>query len=129
MSAPRRVGIVGAGILGLAVAHRLRELIPEAAVTVIDKERECAAHQTGHKSGVMHAGVYYTPGSLKATPCRRSIEMLKSFCDEHGVPYDECGKVIVAHDVSEFAAAGRNRATRTGQWRAGAPKTHRRSAR
>lgn len=99
----RRIGIVGAGIVGLAVARRLTELVPDAAITVIDKERECGVHQTGHNSGVMHAGVYYAPGSLKATLCRRGIELLKSFCDEHGVPYDECGKVIVARDTSELA--------------------------
>jgi L-2-hydroxyglutarate oxidase LhgO len=98
---PRRIGIVGAGILGLALARRLTELVPEAEVTVVDKERECAVHQTGHNSGVMHAGVYYPPGSLKATLCRRGIDLLKSFCDEHDVPYDECGKVIVARSALE----------------------------
>jgi L-2-hydroxyglutarate oxidase LhgO len=98
---PRRIGIVGAGILGLAVGRRVTQLTPEAEVTVIDKERECAVHQTGHNSGVMHAGVYYPPGSLKATLCRRGIDLLKSFCDEHAVPYEECGKVIVARDKSE----------------------------
>lgn len=100
---PRRIGIVGAGILGLAVGRRVTQLTPEAEVTVIDKERECAVHQTGHNSGVMHAGVYYPPGSLKATLCRRGIDLLKSFCDENAVPYDECGKVIVARDKSEVS--------------------------
>ena len=102
MTPQRRIGIVGAGILGLAIARRVTQLAPDADVTVIDKERECAVHQTGHNSGVMHAGVYYAPGSLKATLCRRGIDLLKSFCDEHGVAYDECGKVIVARDVSEL---------------------------
>jgi L-2-hydroxyglutarate oxidase LhgO len=101
-STPRRIGIVGAGILGLAVARRLTELVPEAELTVVEKEHECAVHQTGHNSGVMHAGVYYPPGSLKATLCRRGIDLLKSYCDEHGVPYDECGKVIVARDGREL---------------------------
>jgi len=101
MATTQRIGIVGAGILGLAVARRLTELIPDAEVTVIDKEHECAAHQTGHNSGVMHAGVYYPPGSLKATLCRRGIDMLKAFCDESAVPYDECGKVIVARGPDE----------------------------
>ena len=101
MATTQRIGIVGAGILGLAVARRLTELIPDAEVTVIDKEHECAAHQTGHNSGVMHAGVYYPPGSLKATLCRRGIDMLKAFCGESAVPYDECGKVIVARGPDE----------------------------
>jgi L-2-hydroxyglutarate oxidase LhgO len=96
-----RIGIVGAGILGLAVARRLTELVPEAELTVLEKEHDCAVHQTGHNSGVMHAGVYYPEGSLKATLCRRGIDLLKSYCDEHGVPYDECGKVIVARSASE----------------------------
>ena len=100
-STPRRIGIVGAGILGLAVARRLTELVPEAELTVVDKERDCALHQTGHNSGVMHAGVYYPQGSLKATLCRRGIDLLKCYCDAHGVPYDECGKVIVARDELE----------------------------
>jgi L-2-hydroxyglutarate oxidase LhgO len=99
----RRIGIVGAGILGLAVARRLTALVPEAELTVLEKEQECAVHQTGHNSGVMHAGVYYPPGSLKATLCRRGIDLLKSFCDEHGVPYDECGKVIVARQKDELS--------------------------
>lgn len=98
----RRVGIVGAGILGLAVARRVAQLAPDAQVTVIDKEQECAVHQTGHNSGVMHAGVYYAPGSLKATLCRRGIDLLKSFCDEYGIQYDECGKVIVARNAGEL---------------------------
>lgn len=99
---PHRIGIVGAGILGLAVARRLTELTPEAEVTVVDKEQTVAAHQTGHNSGVMHAGVYYPPGSLKATLCRRGIDMLKSVCDESGVHYEECGKVIVAREEREL---------------------------
>lgn len=103
VAASHRIGVVGAGILGLAVARRLTQLIPDADVTVIDKEHECAAHQTGHNSGVMHAGVYYPPGSLKATLCRRGIDLLKTFCDEHAVPYDECGKLIVARNTSELA--------------------------
>jgi L-2-hydroxyglutarate oxidase LhgO len=102
-TASRRIGIVGAGILGLAVARRLTALVPEAQLTILDKEHECAVHQTGHNSGVMHAGVYYPPGSLKATLCRRGIDLLKSFCDEHSVPYDECGKVIVARQEAELS--------------------------
>ena len=96
-----RIGVVGAGILGLAVARRLSRLRPDAVVTVLDKEDRIAAHQTGHNSGVAHAGLYYAPGSLKATLCRRGIGLLKEFCVERGLPYDECGKVVVARSDAE----------------------------
>ncbi len=94
-----RIAVVGAGILGLAVA---RELSASAEVTVLDKEDRIAAHQTSHNSGVVHAGVYYAPGSLKATLCRRGMELLRDFCAERGLAYEECGKVIVARDTSEL---------------------------
>lgn len=96
-----RIGVVGAGIIGLAVARRLGRLRPDAVVTVLDKEDRIAAHQTGHNSGVAHAGLYYAPGSLKATLCRRGIGLLKDFCVERGLPYDECGKVVVARTEAE----------------------------
>jgi L-2-hydroxyglutarate oxidase LhgO len=73
-------------------------------VTVLDKEDRVAAHQTGHNSGVAHAGLYYAPGSLKATLCRRGIGLLKEYCADRGLPYEECGKVVVARDASELAA-------------------------
>jgi L-2-hydroxyglutarate oxidase LhgO len=95
-----RIVVVGAGILGLAVA---RELSSSAEVTVLDKEDRIAAHQTSHNSGVVHAGVYYAPGSLKARLCRRGMGLLREFCSEHDVPYEECGKVIVARDGSELS--------------------------
>ncbi|HEV7932523.1 MAG TPA: L-2-hydroxyglutarate oxidase [Actinomadura sp.] len=98
-----RVGVVGGGILGLAVARRLLELRPGTAVTVLDKEDRVAAHQTGHNSGVAHAGLYYAPGSLKARLCRRGMGLLKDFCAERGLPYDECGKVVVARTDAEVA--------------------------
>lgn len=100
--APLRVGVVGAGIVGLAIARRLTEIIPEAELTVLDKEGRVGVHQTGHNSGVAHAGVYYAPGSLKATLCRRGIGLLKEYCSEHGVTYEECGKVIVARNATEL---------------------------
>ncbi|SEF83848.1 L-2-hydroxyglutarate oxidase LhgO [Thermomonospora echinospora] len=93
------IGVVGAGILGLATARRLAAA--GAEVTVLDKEGRVAAHQTGHNSGVAHAGLYYAPGSLKATLCRRGIGMLKEYCAERGLPYVECGKVVVARDQGE----------------------------
>ena len=93
--------VVGGGILGLAVAARLQEVDPDAVVTVLEKEAELATHQTGRNSGVVHAGLYYTPGSLKARLCRRGVGMLREFCQEHGVAYDEIGKVLVALDDTE----------------------------
>jgi L-2-hydroxyglutarate oxidase LhgO len=96
-----RFGVVGAGILGLAVARRLIELVPGATVTVLEKEERVAAHQTGRNSGVVHAGLYYAPGSLKATLCRRGLTLLRELCVERGLPYDECGKLVVARDERE----------------------------
>jgi len=93
--------VVGGGIIGTAVARRLTEVLPDASVTVLEKEHELAAHQTGHNSGVVHAGLYYEPGSLKARLCRRGMTLLKEFCAERGLPYDECGKVLVALDDVE----------------------------
>jgi L-2-hydroxyglutarate oxidase LhgO len=98
-----RTGVIGAGILGLAIAARLAELEPDGDITVLDKELAVGHHQTGHNSGVAHAGVYYPPGSLKATLCRRGITLLKDYCHEHGIAYDECGKLIIARDASELA--------------------------
>ena len=102
-----RFGVVGAGIVGLAVARRIGEQFPGAEVTVMDKEDRVAAHQTGHNSGVVHAGLYYTPGSLKATLCRRGVALLKDYCTDRGLPYDECGKLVVAVDDSEVPALER----------------------
>ncbi len=73
-----------------------------AELTVLDKEHQVGAHQSGHNSGVAHAGVYYTPGSLKAKLCRRGIELLKPYCEQHGIAYEECGKLIVARDAAEL---------------------------
>jgi (S)-2-hydroxyglutarate dehydrogenase len=97
-----RIGVVGAGILGLAVARRLAELEPDASVTVLEKEDEIATHQTGRNSGVVHAGIYYAPGSLKATLCRRGVELLRAYCDERRLALEQCGKLVVALDASEL---------------------------
>ena len=97
-----RIGVVGAGIVGLAVARRLAELRPGAVVTVVEKERQVALHQTGRNSGVVHAGIYYTPGSLKAKLCRRGAGLLRAFCEERLIPFDECGKLVVALDAAEI---------------------------
>ena len=81
------VAVVGGGIVGLATAFQLLRLQPALSVAVIEKEAELGAHQTGHNSGVLHAGLYYTPGSLKARLCREGKAELERFADEHGIPY------------------------------------------
>jgi L-2-hydroxyglutarate oxidase LhgO len=96
-----RIGVVGAGIIGLAVACRLAELRPESTITVLEKEPEVALHQSGRNSGVVHAGVYYAPGSLKARLCRRGAGLLRTYCEERELPYVECGKLVVAVDAGE----------------------------
>jgi L-2-hydroxyglutarate oxidase LhgO len=93
------VGIVGAGIVGLAVARQLAQL--GADVTVFEKEAQVGTHQTGHNSGVVHAGIYYKPGSAKATMTRRGVALLKEYCQQKGLPYDERGKLVVARDEPE----------------------------
>jgi L-2-hydroxyglutarate oxidase LhgO len=110
------IGVIGAGIVGLAVARRITELFPGASVTVMEKEDRVAVHQTGHNSGVVHAGLYYAPGSLKATLCRRGVGLLHEYCQEKCLPYDECGKLVVAIDESERPALERirERATANG---------------
>lgn len=98
--------VVGGGILGAAVARRLQEVDDEAEVSLWEKEPRLAAHQTGRNSGVVHAGLYYEPGSLKATLCRRGVGLLREFCAEHDVAYDACGKVVVALDDDERRRLG-----------------------
>ncbi|MCF6472100.1 L-2-hydroxyglutarate oxidase [Nonomuraea sp. MG754425] len=90
-----KIGVVGAGIVGLAVARELATA-RGAEVTVLEKEGRVGAHQTGHNSGVVHAGIYYPPGSLKARLCREGVALLKEYCAAHGLPYDEVGKLVVA---------------------------------
>ena len=99
--AKQRIAVIGGGIIGLAVARRLAFTATDAEVTVIEKEERVAEHQTGHNSGVVHAGVYYAPGSLKARLCRRGVGLLRDYCAEHSLPYEECGKVIVARSALE----------------------------
>jgi L-2-hydroxyglutarate oxidase len=93
--------IVGGGILGLASAWRLLHERPGARLVLLEKEQAVARHQTGHNSGVIHAGVYYQPGSLKAKLCKEGAERTVRFCEEHGIPYERCGKLIVATDGQE----------------------------
>lgn len=94
--------IIGAGIVGLSATYQLLEKLPDAKILLIEKENGVAKHQTGNNSGVIHSGIYYKPGSLKAVNCRRGYKMLIDFCDEHKVKYDLCGKVIVATNESEL---------------------------
>jgi L-2-hydroxyglutarate oxidase len=97
-----RYVVVGGGIVGLATAHRLLLARPDAAVTVIEKERTWGAHQTGHNSGVIHAGVYYRPGSLKAELCKAGSASMVGFCRRYDIPVEVCGKLIVATDPAEL---------------------------
>jgi L-2-hydroxyglutarate oxidase LhgO len=96
------VAVIGAGIVGLATALALRKANPDLSVVVIDKEAQVGRHQTGHNSGVVHSGVYYQPGSLKARLCVEGSRRLEAFCAEHQVPFERVGKVIVAVQESEL---------------------------
>ncbi|HLK41766.1 MAG TPA: FAD-dependent oxidoreductase, partial [Thermoleophilia bacterium] len=102
MASSGRVAVIGGGIIGVAVAEQLSR-DPSQQVVVVEKEPELAAHQSGHNSGVVHMGVYYAPGSLKAELCRRGGELLKAFCAERALPYEEVGKVVVAVAEREVA--------------------------
>lgn len=97
-----RYAVIGGGIIGLATAYQLTRDRPDAEVTVLEKEDRLAAHQTGRNSGVIHAGVYYRPGSLKAQLCRAGSRSMVDFCTEHGIPVAVCGKLIVATDAAEL---------------------------
>ncbi|WP_198669673.1 L-2-hydroxyglutarate oxidase [Pelagibacterium sediminicola] len=94
--------VVGGGLVGLATALKCLQSRPDLSVVVLEKETETALHQSGRNSGVIHAGVYYTPGSRKAEFCRKGLVQTKAFCTEHGVKWDECGKLIVATDRREL---------------------------
>ncbi len=96
------MAIIGAGVLGLATAMELLTRHPALRLIVLEKEPEIAQHQTGHNSGVIHSGIYYAPGSLKARLCVAGRIKLLAFCDAHAIPYDLCGKVIVATDAEEL---------------------------
>ena len=99
--------IAGGGIIGLATAYRFLERFPGRRVVILEKEDRVAEHQTGHNSGVLHSGIYYKPGSLKAENCRAGKLAMEQFCDEHGIHFERCGKVIVAIDESELGALQR----------------------
>ena len=99
--------IVGAGIVGLATAYHLTRRFPTKRVVVLEKEAELAHHQTGHNSGVLHSGIYYRPGSLRALYCRTGKQAMEAFCRAEGLDFEICGKVIVAVDTSELGALER----------------------
>ncbi len=96
------IAIVGGGIVGLATAYHLTQKYTDKKIVVLEKEASLAHHQTGNNSGVIHSGLYYKPGSLKAKNCIDGYQMLLDFCDQHEVPYDLCGKVVVATEKSEL---------------------------
>jgi L-2-hydroxyglutarate oxidase len=96
--------IIGGGIIGLASAYNVLKQYPQKSVLLLEKEKELAAHQSGRNSGVLHAGIYYRPGSLKAVNCRTGKAAMEEFCAREGINYQICGKVIVAVDANELAA-------------------------
>jgi len=96
------VAIVGGGIVGLATAWQFQQQCPDRKIVLLEKESEVAFHQTGRNSGVLHSGIYYKPGSLRAINCRAGKLAMEQFCTEHDIAYDLCGKVIVAVDESEL---------------------------
>lgn len=101
------VAVVGGGIVGLATAYQLTRSRPGTRVVVLEKEPEVGRHQTGHNSGVLHSGIYYKPGSLKATNCRRGKKLMEDFCASEDIPFEICGKVIVAIDDKDLPALER----------------------
>src|SRR5262245_5988287 len=104
--------VVGAGIVGLAVAREVLRRHPDGSVAVLEREAGPAAHRTGHNSGVVHGGIYYQPGSLKARLCVEGTRLMYRFCEENGIRHERCGKLIVA--VSEAELAGLDELERRG---------------
>ena len=102
LSVTVKVAIIGGGIVGLATAHELLERRPSAQVLLLEKESGSGRHQTGHNSGVLHCGLYYKPGSTKARLAVEGIRRMAAFCEQHGVPYELCGKTVVATEAEEI---------------------------
>lgn len=94
--------IVGGGIVGVSTAWQLKQRYPEKSIFLVEKEAGFSRHQTGHNSGVIHAGVYYAPGSLKADFCKRGVERTLAFCEQHDIPVENCGKLLVATNEQEL---------------------------
>ena len=97
-----RIVVVGGGIVGLAAAWRIGQRFPDAQVTLLEKEAGVGRHQSSHNSGVLHAGLYYKPGSRKAKLAVRGIRQMIAFCDEHSIAHEVCGKVVVATAEEEI---------------------------
>jgi 2-hydroxyglutarate dehydrogenase len=95
------VVVVGGGIVGMATAREILRRHPHLEMAVVEKEDDLAGHQTGHNSGVIHAGIYYKPGTLKAKLCVEGLNLTYQYCDEHNIAYKKCGKLIVATDPVE----------------------------
>ena len=102
MSKLTTYAVVGGGIIGLALAYRLTQRFPEAKVSLFEKEHEVGKHQSGHNSGVLHAGLYYKPGSLKAKLAVTGIRQMRAFCERHAIAHDVCGKLVVACSQEEI---------------------------
>jgi (S)-2-hydroxyglutarate dehydrogenase len=102
-----QVVIIGGGIVGLATAYQWLRRHPGGPLTVVEKEPDIARHQTGHNSGVLHSGIYYKPGSLKAVNCRLGKQAMQQFCQSEGIPFEICGKVVVAVDDRDLPALHR----------------------
>jgi L-2-hydroxyglutarate oxidase LhgO len=96
------IAIVGAGIVGLSVARELHRQHPDISMVILERENDVAQHQSSHNSGVIHSGIYYAPGSLKARLCTEGAKLMYEFCDEHSIPYERCGKLIIALTPSEI---------------------------
>ncbi len=94
--------IIGGGIVGVSTAWQLKQRHPDCSVLLLEKETQLAAHQTGHNSGVIHAGVYYKPGILKSDFCKAGVDATINFCKQHNVPFDQCGKLLVATNPLEY---------------------------
>ncbi len=125
MNSSHDVLVVGAGIIGLATARALLLERPALRVLVVDKEHGVGFHQTGHNSGVVHGGVYYTPGSLKAALCIKGKDALERYADEKGIPFARRGKLIVAVDECRAPTAAGARPARRSERRSRRPRGRR----
>ena len=99
---PEKMIVIGGGIVGLATAYKLGRHYPAARITVLEKEDSLGKHQSGNNSGVLHAGLYYKPGSAKARLAVSGIQEMIAFCQEHNIPHEICGKLVVATDEIEL---------------------------